>query len=113
MDDGGFDEFDEFDEEPEGGEEDLMHIFEYYASYGEPLPAAELHASKVSIDFVCWQSAQMELTRASAVLQARARLSDPGQPNHVPRHRPDLHALHTQLHEAVRSCFTRFSGAVR
>lgn len=48
MDDRGdeVDEFDEFDEE--GGEEDLMHIFEFYASYGEPLPAAELHASKVT-----------------------------------------------------------------
>ena len=42
----------EFDEEEyddyAGGEEDLMHIFEYYASYGEPLPTAELHASKVT-----------------------------------------------------------------
>ena len=36
---------DDYQDEPD---DDLRRIFEYYAAYGEPLPTAELHASKVS-----------------------------------------------------------------
>jgi len=47
----GFEEgaYDEAYDGEEGGEDDLRHIFEYYASYGEPIPTAELHASKVRV----------------------------------------------------------------
>ena len=47
VDEGFEDEYEDdmgYEEEPE---DDLRRIFEYYAAYGEPLPTAELHASKV------------------------------------------------------------------
>jgi len=46
VDEGFEDEYEDdmgYEEEPE---DDLRRIFEYYAAYGEPLPTAELHASK-------------------------------------------------------------------